>query len=65
MKYAVAGLRLAIYIAMLSGASAFAQTANDEATVETSTAVAYVYVQVAKGVNVGEQVALKDPTAKE
>ena len=52
MKYAVAGLRLAIYIAMLSGASAFAQTANDEATVETSTAVAYVYVQVAKGVNV-------------
>jgi hypothetical protein len=57
MKYAVAGLKLAIYIAMLSGASAFTQTANDEATVETSAPVAYVYVQVAKGVNVYSETA--------
>jgi hypothetical protein len=58
MRHAIMVFRLAICLAMLSVAPAFAQAIDDEATSNAATApVAHVYIQTANGVNLYDAAA--------
>jgi hypothetical protein len=50
MKYAITALRVATCLALLSAASAFTQTSDDEAAAKKAAPVAYVYIQTNPGV---------------